>query len=69
MSSVQNPAQEILYDHTLLSRSAERVKFETVSVTDLPELIPDLSQAVVACETEVLQDSGEIAFNPIYFQM
>ena len=69
LSSVQNSAQEILYDCTLLSRSAKRVKFDAVLVTDLPELVPDLPQAVVACEPEVLQDSGEIMFEPFYFQM
>ena len=69
LSSVQNSAQEILYDRTLLSRSAKRVKFDTVSVADLPELVPDLPQVVVACETEELQDSGEIVFDPLYFQM
>ena len=69
LSSVQNSTQEILYDRTLLSRSAKRVKFDAVSVADLPELVPDLPQAVVACEPEVLQDSGEIMFEPFYFQM
>ena len=69
LSSVQNSAQEILYDRTLLSRSAKRVKFDAVSVADLPELVPDLPQAVVACEPEVLQDSGEIMFEPFHFQM
>ena len=69
LSSVQSSAQEILYDRTLLSRSAKRVKFDAVSVTDLPELVPDLPQAVVACEPEVLQDGGEIMFEPFYFQM
>ena len=69
LSSVQNSAQEILYDRTLLSRSAKRVKFDAVLVADLPELVPDLPQAVVACEPEVLQDSGEIMFEPFYFQM
>ena len=69
LSSVQNSAQEILYDHTLLSRSAKRVKFDAVSVADLPELVPDLPQAVVACEPEVLQDSGGIMFEPFYFQV
>ena len=64
LSSVQNSAQEILYDHTLLSRSAKRVKFDAVLIADLPELVPDLPQAVVACEPEVLQDSGEVMFEP-----
>ena len=69
LSSVQNSAQEILYDRTLLSRSAKRVNFDAVSVADLPELVPDLPLAVVACEPEVLQDGGEIMFEPFYFQM
>ena len=71
LSSVQNSAQEVLYDRTSLSRSrlTKRVKFDTVSVAVLPELVPDLPQAVVACETEELQDNGEIVFNPFYFQM
>ena len=54
---------------TLLSRSAKRVKLDTVSVAGLPELVPDLPQAVVACEPEVLQDSGEIIFEPFYFEL
>ena len=71
LSSVQNSAQEVLYDRTSLSRSrlTKRIKFDTVSVAVLPELVPDLPQAVVACETEELQDNGEIVFNPFYFQM
>ena len=69
LSSVQNSAQEVLYDRTFSSRSAKRVKFDTVSVAVLPELVPDLPQAVVACETEELQVSGEIVFDPLYFQM
>ena len=69
LSSVQNSAQEILYDRTLLSRSAKRVKFDAVSIADLPELVPDLPQAEVACEPEVLHDSSEIMFEPFYFQM
>ena len=69
LSSVQDSVQEISHDTTLLSRSAKRVKFDVVSVADLPELVPDLPQAVVACEPEVLQDSGEIMFEPLYFQM
>ena len=69
LSPVQNSVQEIPHDRTLLSRSAKRVKFDTVSVADLPELVPDLPQTVVACETQELQDSGEIMFKPFYFQM
>ena len=69
LSSVQNSTQEILYDRPCSSRTVKRVKFDTVSVADLPELVPDVAQAVVACETEELQDSGEIMFEPLYFQM
>ena len=67
--TVQNSTQEILYDRTLSSRSAKRVKLDIVSVTDLPELVPDLPQAVIACEPEVLQDSGEVMFEPFYFPL
>ena len=69
LSSIQNSAQEILYDHAILSRSAKRAKLDIVSVADLPELVPDLPQAVIACEPEVLQDSGEIIFEPFYFEL
>ena len=69
LSSVQNSAQEILYDRPCSSRTAKRVKFDTVSVADLPELVPDLPQAVVACEPEVLQDSGEVMLEPFYFPL
>ena len=69
LSSVENSSQEILYHCSSSSRSAKRVKFDTVSVEVLPVLVPDLPQAVVACETEELQDNSEIVFNPFYFQM
>ena len=69
LSSVENSSQEVLYDRTSSSRPNKRVKFDTVSVEVLPELVPDLAQAVVACETEELQDNSEIVFNPFYFQM
>ena len=68
LGSVQNSAQEILYDRALLSRSAKRVKFDAVSVADLPELVPDLPQAVVVCG-ESSQDDTEIVINPFYLQM
>ena len=69
LSSIQNSAQEILYGRAILSRSAKRAKLDIVSVAGLPELVPDLPQAVVACESEVLQDSGEIIFEPFYFEL
>ena len=69
LSSIQNSAQEILYDRAILSRSAKRAKLDIVSVTDLPELVPDLPQAVFACESEVLQDSSEVMFEPFTFPL
>ena len=69
LSSVQDSVQEISHDTTLSSRSVKRVKFDVESIVDLPELVPDLPQAVVACEPEVLHDSGEMMFTPLYFQM
>ena len=69
LSSIQNSAQEILYDRAILSRSAKRAKVDIVSVADLPELVPDLPQAMVACEPEVLQDSGEGMLEPFYFPL
>ena len=69
LSSVENSSQEVLYNHTSSRRPTKRVKFDTVSVEVLPELVPDLPQAVVACAAEDLQDNSEIVFNPFYFQM
>ena len=69
LSSVENSSQEVLYDRTSLSRPTKRVKFDTVSVEVLPERVPDLPQAVVACAAEDLQDNSEIVFNPFYLQM
>ena len=69
LSSVQNSAQEVLYDSTFFSsRLAKRVKTDTVAVEVLPELVPDLPQAVVVCG-ESSQDDAEIVINPLYFQM
>ena len=61
--------QEILYNRRSPRRPTKRVKSDIVSVAVIPELVPDLPQAVVACETEELQDNSEIVFNPFYFQM
>ena len=52
-----------------LSRSAKRAKVDIVSIADLPLLVPDLPQAVFACEPEVLQDSSEVIFEPFYFEL
>ena len=69
LSSTQNSAQDILYDRVILSRSAKRAKVDIVSIADLPLLVPDLPQAVVACESEVLPDSSEVIFEPFYFEL
>ena len=60
--------QEILYDRTTSSRLNKRVKIDTVAVEVLPELVPDLPQAVVVCG-ESSQDDTEIVINPLYLQM
>ena len=69
LSSLESTDQEILYNRRSSGRPTKRAKSDTVSVAVLPELVPDLSQAVVACETADLQDNSEIVFNPFYFQM
>ena len=68
LSSTESSSQKVLYDHSFSSRSLKRVKFDTVAVEVLPELVPDLPQAVVAC-AEDLQDNSEKVFNPFYFQI
>ena len=69
LSSLKSTSQEILYDRRFSHTPTKRVKSDIVSVAVIPELVPDLPQAVVACETEELQDNSEIVFNPFYFQM
>ena len=68
LSSLEDTDQEILYDRRSSSRLTKRVKFDTVAVEVLPELVPDLPQAVVICG-ESSQDDTEIVINPLYFQM
>ena len=46
---VESTDQEVLYDCNSSSRPTKRVKFDTVAVEVLPELVPDSPQAVVAC--------------------
>ena len=67
---VENTDQQVLYDRSSSSRptKSKRVKFDTVAVEALPELVPDLPQAVVACG-ENSQDNTEIVINPFYLQM
>ena len=69
LSSVENSSQEILYNRSSSSRPVKRVRFDTVAVEVLPELVPDLPQAVVACAAKDLQDNSEIVVNPFYLQM
>ena len=69
VSLVETTDQEVLYNHSSSSRPVKRVRFDTVAVEVLPELVPDLPQAVVACAVEDLQDNSEIVVNPFYFQM
>ena len=66
---VESTDQEVLYDRSSSSRPVKRVRFDTVAVEVLPELVPDLPQAVVACAAEDLQDNSEIVVNPFYLQM
>ena len=66
---VESTDQEVLYDRSSSSRPTKRVRFDTVAVEVLPELVPDLPQAVVACAAEDLQDNSEIVINPFYLQM
>ena len=69
VSLVESTDQETLYDRSSSSRPVKRVRFDTVAVEVLPELVPDLPQAVVACVAEDLQDNSEIVVNPFYLQM
>ena len=59
---VENSLQKVLYDCSSSSRSVKRVRFDTVAVEVLPELVPDLPQAVVACAVEDVQDNSEIVY-------
>ena len=69
VSLVESTDQEVLYDRSSSSRPVKRVRFDTVAVEVLPELVPDLPQAVVTRAAEDLQDNSEIVVNPFYLQM
>ena len=62
-------AQRVLYRQAFLSGPAKRARVNKVSVTDLPLLVPDLPQAVDACEPQVLLDSSQIIFGPFTFPL
>ena len=66
---VGNSSQKVLYNRSSSSTPTKRVRFDTVAVEVLPELVPDLPQAVVACVAEELQDNSEIVINLFYLQM
>ena len=68
VSLVKSTDQEIFYNRSSSSRPTKRVKFDTVAVEVLLELVPDLPQAVVACG-ENSQDNTAIVINPFYLQM
>ena len=69
LSSLESTDQEVLYDRRSPRRPTKRAKSDIGSVAVIPEIVPDLPQAVVACEIEELRDNSEIVFNPFYFQM
>ena len=69
LSLVESSSQKVLYDRSSSSRPVKRVRFDTVAVEVLPELVPDLPQAVVACVVEDLQDNSKIVVHPFYLQM
>ena len=66
---MESTDQEVLYDCSSSSRPVKRVRFDTVAVEVLPELVPDLPQAVVTCAVQDLQDNSEMVVNPFYPQM
>ena len=68
-SLVESPSQKVLYDHRSSNKLFKRVRFDRVVVEVLPELVPDLPQAVVAYVVEDLQDNSEIVVSPFYLQM
>ena len=61
--------REDLYDRSRSNRPFKKVKFDTVAVEVLPELVPNLPQAIVAYEAGDSQDNSEIVVNPFYLQM
>ena len=62
LSLVGNSSQKVSYDCSSSSRPTKRVRFDTVAVEVLPELVPDLPQAVVICVGENVQDNSEIVY-------
>ena len=66
-NSLENTNTEVLYDRNTSNGLTKRVRFDAASL-DLPELVPDLAQAVVAC-AENAQDSTRIVLNPFYLVM
>ena len=56
VSLEESASQRVLYDRSCSNKPSKRVRFDTVAVEVLPELVPDLPQAVVAY---VAEDSQE----------
>ena len=69
VSLIESPSQKVLYDRRSSNKSFKRVRFDTVAVEVLPELVPDLPQVVVAYAADDSQDNSEIVVNPFYLQM
>ena len=69
VSLEESASQRVLYDWSCSNKPFKRVRFNTVVVEVLPELVPDLPQAVVAYAAEDSQDNSEIVVNPFYLQM
>ena len=65
----ESTSQRVLYDWSCSNKPFKKVRFDTVAVEVLPELVPDLPQAVVAYEAEDSQNNSEIVVNPFYLQM
>ena len=69
VSLEESASQRVLYDRSCSNKPFKRVRFNTVAVEVLPELVPDLPQAVVAYATEDSQDNSKIVVNLFYLQM
>ena len=69
VSLEESASQRVLYDRSCSNKPFKRVRFDTVAVEVLPELVPDLPQAVVTYVVEDSQDNSKIVVNPFYLQI
>ena len=60
VSLVESTDLEVLYDRTSSTRLIKRVRFDSETLEDLPELVPDLPQAIIVCEVEDLHSTNNI---------